>query len=105
MSQFAAQLRVCAAAGCPRKPFIEGGVQHLVQVACSDKVEVGPDVGRKLLQVLLVALGEDDALHPGSVGRQDLVLDPAHLRKRRRRTDQSGLLKLWTHLPFIMCLM
>lgn len=92
MLQFAGQLRVCAGAGCAWEPSIKGGVQHLVQVSSSDKVEVGSDVGRKLLEVLLVAFGEDDALHSCPVGCQYLVLDPAHLR----RTDQSSLLKLWT---------
>lgn len=92
MLQFAGQLRVCAGAGCAWEASIKGGVQHLVQVSSSDKVEVGSDVGRKLLEVLLVAFGEDDALHSCPVGCQYLVLDPAHLR----RTDQSSLLKLWT---------
>ncbi|TNN71108.1 hypothetical protein EYF80_018628 [Liparis tanakae] len=86
---FAGQLRLGVGAGRPWKPPIEGGVQHLVQVGGGDEVQVGPDVGRKLLQVLLVALGKDDALHSRPVGRQHLVLDPAHLRN----TDQSSRLK------------
>lgn len=89
--QFAGQLWVCECAGRSRKPSIEGGVQHLIQVSGEHKVEVGMDVGWKLLEVLLVALGEDDALHSGPVSREDLVFDPAHLG----RTDQLGLLKLW----------
>ena len=90
--QFAGQLWVCECAGCPRKPSIEGGVQHLIQVSGEHKVEVDVDIGWQLLEVLLVALGEDDALHSSPVSRQDLVLDPAHLG----RTDQLSLLKLWT---------
>lgn len=70
-------------AGYPGEPSIEGGVQHLVQVSGGDKVEVGLDVGGKLLEVLLVTFGEDDALHSRPVGCQDLVLDPAHLRRTR----------------------
>lgn len=97
--QFAGELRVCAGAGCAWEPSTKGGVQHLVEVSSSDKVKVGSDVGWKLLEVLLVVFREDDALHSCPVGRQDLVLDPAHLR----RTDQSSLLKLWTGLHFIMC--
>ena len=88
--QFAGELTACMHAGCPRKPSVEGGVQHLVQVFGGDEVEVGSDVVRKLLQVLLVAFWEDDSLHSGPVGRQDLVLDPAHLRM----TEPSGLLTL-----------
>lgn len=80
MSQFAGELRVCVgAARRPRKTSVEGGVQHLVQVHGGDEVQVGSDVRRKLLEVLLVAFGEDDALHSRPVRRQDLVLDPAHL--------------------------
>lgn len=88
--QFARELRVCVRVGCPRKPSVEGGVQHLVQVFGGNEVEVVSDVCWKLLQVLLVALGEDDALHSCSVGCQDLVLDAAHLQ----RTDPPGWLKL-----------
>lgn len=94
--QFAGQLRLCVAAGCPWKPSIKGGVQHLVQVSGGDKVQVGSDVGRELLEVLLVAFGEDDALHSCPVGRQDLVLDPAHLR----RTDQSRCVKTMHRFTF-----
>lgn len=97
--QFAGQLSVCARAGCPWEPSIKGGVQHLVQVSGADKVEVSSDVCRKLLEVLLVAFREDDSLHSCPVGRQDLVLDPAHLRW----TDQSSLLKPRRDLHFVTC--
>lgn len=91
MSQFAGELWVRVVAGCPWKPSIKGGAQHLIQVSGRDEVEVGSDVGWQLLEVLLVALWEDDALHSSPVGRQQLVLDPAHLR----RPDQCGVLKPW----------
>lgn len=87
--QFTGQLWGCVCAGRPPKATIKGGVQHLVQVSGGDKLQVGSDVGWKLLQVLLVAFGEDDALYSCPVRRQDFVLDPSHLR----RTDQSGLFK------------
>lgn len=60
--QFARELWVWTAAASSWKATLEGGVQDLVQVLDQDEVQVGPDVGRKLFQVLLVALGEDDAL-------------------------------------------
>lgn len=60
---------------------LEGGVQDLVQVLSQDEVQVSPHVGRKLFQVLVIALGEDDALYPCPVGSQDLVFDPTHLTK------------------------
>lgn len=88
--QFAGELGVCTCSARPRKPSIKGGVEHLVQVRGCDEVEVGSDVGWKLLQVLLVALWEDDTLHSCPVGGQHLVLDPAHLQ----RTEQACLLKL-----------
>lgn len=91
--QFAAQLRVGVGVGVarPRKPSVKGGVQHLVQVGGRDEVEVGSDVGRKLLQVLAVAFREDDALHSGPVGREDLVLDAAHLGGGAKATHPVGL--------------
>lgn len=60
--QFACELWVWTAAASSWKAALEGGVQDLVQVLGQDEVQIGSDVGRKLLQVLLVALGEDDAL-------------------------------------------
>lgn len=60
--QFARELWVWTAAASSWKATLEGGVQDLVQVLDQDEVQVGPDIGRKLFQVLLVALGEDDAL-------------------------------------------
>lgn len=84
-SQFAADLRVGTRAGCCWEPAVEGGVQNVVQVPGHHKVQVGLDVGRQLLQVFLVPLREDDPLHTGSVRRQDLILDPAHLTERRQK--------------------
>lgn len=80
VSQFAGELRVGGARRRPREPSIERGVQDLLQVPGGDEVQVGSDVGWELLEVLLVAFGQDDAFHPGPVGRQDLVFDPTHLR-------------------------
>lgn len=66
---------------CAGKASIERGVQHLVQVSSGDKVQLSSDVSRKLLQVLLVPLREDDPLHTGPMSGQDFVLDPAHLQR------------------------
>lgn len=85
MSQFAGELRVGGARQRPREPSIERGVQDLLQVPGGDEVQVGSDIGWELLEVLLVAFGQDDAFHPGPVGRQDLVFDPAHLRSTHTR--------------------
>lgn len=79
--QFARELWVWTAAASSWKAALEGGVQDLIQVLGQDEVQVGPDVGRKLFQVLLVALGEDEALYSCPVGGQHLVFDPAHLTK------------------------
>lgn len=99
MLQFADQLWMCAFAGCPWKPSIKGSVQHLIQVCGSDKVQVGSDVGRKLFKVLLVAFGEDDALHSCPMGCQDLVLYSPHLWG----TANPGV-KTTLALFIIMCL-
>lgn len=100
MLQFAGELRVCTRAAYSRKPSIERGVEHLVQVCGCDKVEVGSDVCWKLLQVFLVAFREDDALHSCPVCSQHLVLNPAHLQ----RTGHTCLSKLeWTRDDRFMC--
>lgn len=90
VSQFAGELRVGGACRRPREPSIERGVQDLLQVPGGDEVQVGSDVGWELLEVLLVAFGQDDALHPGPVGRQDLVFDPTHLRSTHTPDGGGG---------------
>lgn len=90
--QFAAELRVCARAGCPWKPAIKGGVQNLIQVSGGNEVELRSDIGWKLFQIFLITFREDDSLHSCPVGCQDLVFDSAHLWK----TDQPSHSKQWT---------
>lgn len=100
-SEFAGELRVRDAHRRPGEPPIKGCVQHLLQCPDSHKVQAVSNVSRKLLQVLVIAFGEDDTFHPCPVSGQDLVLDPANLRRRRRRrkpllTPQSEYLHNYT---------
>lgn len=81
---------MCVWTSCSRKASVEGRIQHLVQVLHQDEVQVGSDVGRKLLHVFVVAFGQDDVLHSGSVRCQDFVLDPAHLKTTHITDSQSG---------------
>lgn len=83
VSEFAGELRVREARGRPREASVKGCVQHLLQVPGSHKVQVGSNVSWELLQVLLIAFGEDDTFHPCPMSGQDLVLDPANLRQER----------------------
>lgn len=80
-SELAGEVRLCErAAGCGESPA-EGGVQDLVHARGRHKVQLRPDVGGDLLQVLLIARGEDDTLQACPMGRKHFVLDPAHLRE------------------------
>lgn len=91
--QFAAQMQVLVVTGCPWKPSIKGSVQHLLQVLGHDKPEVSSGIDWELLKVLLIPFGDDDTLNPCPMGCQDLILDPAHLRKNTKSVimDKAAL--------------
>jgi hypothetical protein len=60
-------------------PGAKGQLQHLLDGGDEVEPHVGLDVRRDvLLDGLLVAPGEDDLLDPHPMGRQHLLLDPAH---------------------------
>ena len=88
-SQLAGDPGVLRSLGRPGEAAVEGGVQHFAQVPGRHQLQLGAHVGGDVLQVLLVASGEDDALHPGPVGRQDLVFDAAHLGFQTKQHAQG----------------
>lgn len=62
LSELAGEVWVCqrvVGGGCRETP-VEGGVEDLVHPLGCHEVELLPDVGRNLFQVLLIALGNDD---------------------------------------------
>src|SRR5579884_3053073 len=59
------------------QPLPQRLLEHLVHVLDEDEPELLADVGRDLVQVLLVVLGEDDRLDPRPVPGDHLLLDPA----------------------------
>src|SRR5439155_3993783 len=64
--------------------------QHLVYGLGQVKVHLVPDLFGYVLQVALVAFGEDDLLQPGTVGGQDFLLDSADREHPALEGDLAG---------------
>lgn len=87
---------MCVCTACPWKASIEGAAQHLVQARDHDEVQIRSHVAREILQVLFIALRQNDTLHSRPVSCQHLVLNPTNLRR-----DRASVLKLQTDLTFM----
>ena len=73
-----------------RRRVLEGGDEHLVHLSDEDELEAVPDLRRDLLQIGLVALGQDHPLDAGAVGGQHLLLDAADLQDSTAQRDLAG---------------
>ncbi len=62
-----------------RKPTINGSIQDFIQSAGKNKIHVSSHMSRYLLQIFLIALGDDNSFQIGSMSCQDFILYTSHL--------------------------
>ena len=65
-------------------------LQYLLHARDEDDLQVIADLLGDVHQVLAVALRQEDLLEPRPVGRQDLLLDPAHGHHQAAQRDLAG---------------
>ena len=70
--------------------LLEGGLEDLVHLADEDELELVLHLGRHLVEVGLVALGDDHALDAGAVRREDLLLEAADGQDAAAERDLAG---------------
>ncbi len=76
ISEFADNLWMTDSRG---KPAIKGRIQDFIQSTGENKIQVSSHMGRYLLQIFLIALGDDNSFQIGSMSCQDFILYTSHL--------------------------
>ncbi len=72
---------------------------YLAHILGEDEAQVAPYIGRNILQIGLVAFGQDDGPDARAVGGQHLFLDSAHRQDLAPQGDLAGHGEVLDHAP------